>query len=146
MALVLSPTQAAEKLVAALALFERTLETPLVSGELDSWLCGAKEACDRVGPPLRARILREQSKLIEAGSSRDEASSPRADELREAAFVILEAYEAIERRLRELVAVAVEIEPREDKFDAHLQELAQDGLAFIVMTRRQDAALDEWHR
>lgn len=144
--LPLPSTPTAESLSAALADFERALDTPLVPGELDSLLQEIRAASQRLGPVLRMAADHEYPKLFEAITEQDIELGPRVARSRDDLAAIVDQHARLDGEIAELADAAEAIEPREEKFAEHLDRLVREGLEWVMAVRRFQVAVDTWHQ
>lgn len=131
--------------LSALARFEKWLETPVVPGELPSWLQSARKACDEVGTLLECEIKERHNNLLRAIFSQDSELARRVDELKAKDKNLLSQWESIHHDLNRLCELAVRAEPDEERLDEHMEDFIAKALRFVIDSRKQDNALTTWY-
>lgn len=137
--------RAGDELAAGLVSLERAIMNPLVPGELVAWLRSVQQAATVVRPLLHERIEQDHQKMLQEIVRQDIELASRVEQMREEAAAILSQFAGWEASVKEFAEVAADVEPREEKFQSHLQGIVQSGIDFIVATRKQEAAIHTWH-
>jgi len=138
--------QLCEELTQALAALERALETPLVSGELVTWLQEVQQVISQLAPEIHERIEHDHPQLLAQILQQDLELASHVEQLRDEDQAIVQHFALLRRGIDELSSVAASIEPQENKLRGHRQELIQDGIEFILRLHKQEVAIDTWYR
>lgn len=136
----------ANQLTVALSSLERVLVTPLVPGEFVAWISSVQDATLLVGPLLTVRLQQEHAQILVEILQQDAELSQRVEHMRDGSVAIQSGFGKFEQKVSKLGEIANEVGSREDKFDSYMQQLIQDGIELVVMIRKQEAAIDTWHR
>jgi hypothetical protein len=133
------------RFLSALARFETCLETPVVPGELPTWLASAKKSCDEIGVLLRDEINSAHKKLLGEMARRDMALATRAEALKAKDSELFGQQNDIRVELESLLARADHFEPHESKLDEEVSRLVDAALGFVIEARKQNTALTTWY-
>lgn len=129
----------------ALTSFERALATPVVSGELGSWITHARIACDQVGTLLRGDVQRKHAELYAQILRQDPELASQVEKLQEAdAQIATFEYEEVHARLRNLSDRANVADKHEARVSDSLEDTIQRAQAFVIQARTQETALSTW--
>jgi len=137
------PNQQQEAFRAALTELERSLESPLVPGELDDWLTSVLKAFDDLQPVLAAQLGKHKEVYQEIGEEDQELLS-RVDQLADTDAKLAAQVEQLRKKFAAMESQAEEIEPRENRIHDALQNLSDEGLVLVIELRKQEAAIDTW--
>lgn len=132
-------------LLTALAEFEKCLGTPVISGELPSWMQAARQACEKVGAQLQGAAARTHEKLLSEMALEDPDLLPRIDELRATEVELTARQSDLQRHFDQLRDRAEAVEPHEQKLDDQIEQLIEQGLRLVIDVRRHETALTTWY-
>jgi hypothetical protein len=138
--------QLCEELSQSLAALESALETPLVSGELVTWLQEVQQDINQLAPEILERVERDHPQLLGQIMQQDLELASHVEHLQNEDRVILQQFTVLRRGIDELASIAASIEPQENKLRNFLQELIQDGIELILRLHKQEVAIDTWYR
>jgi hypothetical protein len=124
--------------------FETCLETPFVPGELERWMEAVRSAWGHLSPVLGDRFEREQPELFEQIVADDPELHERVNELREHNAQVLALRRDLEQRITWLHERVSRVEPDEKRLDDELSRFIEDGLRFVIESRKQEVALRTW--
>src|SRR4051812_12519476 len=135
---------ASAELNEALAALETALLTPVVSGELESWVRTAEAATNKLSeklPTFLKTVLHPQ--YAEIAKSDTELLTRVQQLIEEDQNLILEQ-EAFRNRMSDFAKRASQIKKDEAQVASERTKLEQDGIALILRIKRQRAAADTW--
>jgi len=140
----MNETLTSHRLEELLQELEVQLETPIISGELRTWLDSVGHMVAELGPVLRERVQNvhpRQFKQIRKDADnllREIEMMKREDE------AILNELALHERAVPQLCELAKKAEPDELRFADHVKNLVREGLQFIIRVRTQERAIETW--
>ena len=123
---------------------ERQLETPIIPGELRSWLEAVEQCCHEVCPILRQHINEvhpQEYKLIKRDADN---LLRRVEQMKKEDSDILTELAMQERAVANLHQLAARAEPNELKAEEHVKNFVRDALMFIIRIRTQERAIETW--
>ncbi|MBW3541217.1 MAG: hypothetical protein KY476_13190 [Planctomycetes bacterium] len=133
-----------EPLQAELQQLETCLETPFVPGELEGWIGAVLEAWERLEQPFRSRFGEDHPQQFEEIAEADPELLTQVKHLREGDARVMERFRELQQRIRRLSPSVSRAEPDEKLVDDDLERLVDDGLAFVIETRKQEVATRTW--
>lgn len=122
---------------------ERSLLTPLISGELETWAQSAHEAFVVAEAVIRGTVARHAGEIDQIQAD-DPDLGTEVEKLRAADAEILKATDRLRDRFDLLIGVAPKIEPAEAPGSALAEKLSEEGIELILEVRRQEEALKTW--
>jgi hypothetical protein len=128
----------------ALSRLERALLTPVISGELESWVRTVQEATAALAEPLQQyvqKILHAQYAEI---AKNDPEMLPRVEQLISTDKSLLEGYQHFLAKVADLVHRAPAAKKDENKVSGPLADVEKEGTALILGIRKQQAAASAW--
>ena len=125
--------------------FESCLQTPIVSGELTTWLEDAREAFDRVSDSLKNCSERQTEMLNEILHSDSELLG-RVEDLRQLDAKVDSQVSGLQNKIAQLCDRAKAVEPDELKLEKPVQDLINQGLEFVLAARKLDTGVSTWHQ
>lgn len=128
----------------AMTKLETALLTPLVSGELESWVKEVREAAAALGAPLRdylETVLHAQYVQI---AKTDEELLPRVEQMIEEDKNLLAEYQGFLAELETLTTRVPSAEKDELKVTDHRAHVETRGNALILRIRKQRAVASTW--
>jgi hypothetical protein len=128
----------------ALEAFEVALDTPVVSGELADWLESVGQAWANLSAQLSTHFSTAHTQQLQEIGEQDLELLPRVEQLEAEDAAILEEGEALAQTVARTTTHAPKLEPDEEKAQAHIKMLIDDGLAFVARVRRQEVAIQTW--
>lgn len=134
-----------DALAEALRTLETNLETPVVPGELTTWIRNVKESCDAVGCRLREAIEHSHEERFQQIVAQDPALMPRVQQLRIEDQELLGDAKTIAHAIANLEKQNGDRVANQAKSDERIAEIVELGIAFVVRTRTQETALSTWH-
>ncbi len=133
-----------ESVATALAELERTLLTPLIPGEVETWAQAAWRAFAVAAPLLQQRIRCVHAEEISQILDDDPELSAQVQRLRETGNQILAAMENLGLKLSRLARITPALEPNEAPAAEIAKRLSQQGIELVVSIRRQDEEIRTW--
>jgi uncharacterized membrane protein YccC len=134
------PTTGEESPLKAL---EAALESPLVPGELDTWLETVEQAFQQAEGELRERLSNEHRRQLKQVQKQDAELSTRVEELGETDQELLDRLEHLGRHLRALRERG-DGDGETQRVDRSAERLSEEGLKFVIDVRKQEAAINTW--
>lgn len=133
------------RFLAALARFERSLETPIVPGEMAAWLRKAREALREAGERFRDEEDAAHEQLRQDILREDIALAPRVEELKEKHEDVRDRWIKIRMELEQLCEEAERAEPHEAKLDDEIERFKEKALSFVIAARSHETAITTWY-
>jgi hypothetical protein len=128
----------------ALDTLERCCETPVVPGELVSWLECVETALAELDASLRLQLGNRHRGQFEQ-IVRDDTSLQRpVEQLQREDREVAQDFDALRTRVGALTERAAAIEPDEASMSEEVDRFARDALWFVIRVRRQDTAIQTW--
>lgn len=128
-----------------LARLEECLETPVVPGELPTWLQTVREQSYKFGKLLGREVNEKHAPLLEEMFRQDPELGQRVEDLKESDKSLLADWSNLHLRLDQLFNKAERAEPNEVSLDEEIKRFTEKALGFVVQTRKQDKALTTWY-
>jgi len=130
---------------AALNRLEANLLTPLVPGEVKSWIAIVTESAQQVDTLLRGPVLAAQRKDYSQIGDQDKELLHRVEQMKKGDGECLVQFEALLARIEKIVRGAdLQSEPNETAFKVALSTVAEHGLAAVIQVKRQEKARETW--
>ena len=124
--------------------FESCLQTPIVSGELETWLEDAGEAFDRVSESLKQGSER-QTEMLNNILHRDTELLGRVEDLRQLDAQVDSQVNVLHSKIAQLCERAKAVEPDELQLEKPVHDLIDQGLAFVLAARKLDTGVSTWY-
>jgi len=128
----------------ALGTFEKGLVTPVVPGELASWIASLRESLDEVGNCLRNAVESVHDERYQQIVQRDAELSTRVTQMREEDVQLLSDFHAVDHQLTTLETQQSAKTAGVSKMDRLRADLVDQSLAFVIRVKAQEAALSTW--
>jgi hypothetical protein len=142
---LMSTSSQEKELRASLSRFEDCVETPVVPGELASWLDDARQALELVETALHRQAYPEHVELLRKTAREDAELIARVEQLIEAERQVVSLFSTVRTKLDLLADRAVAVESDEGKLVKPLEEFVDASLAFVLAARKQDNAVSTWY-
>jgi hypothetical protein len=127
----------------ALDTLERCCGTPVVPGELVTWLESVEAAFTELEASLRQQSGRHSEQLNQI--MRDDTSLQRqVDHLKREDHELSDMFGALKARATAFAERAAAIEPDEASMSEEVESFARDGAWFVIRVRKQDTAIRTW--
>ena len=133
------------ELKAALEVLETSIATPIVPGELATWLADLQHAWAEAAAQVHFHVKHLHPRQFEEIAEQDPELLPRIELLKAEDAAIEEERGKLNDRVVRLVEHAPQIEPDEEKVKSHLKGVIDDATALIVRVRKQTVALQTWY-
>jgi hypothetical protein len=133
------------ELKAALDAFERSLETPIVSGELSPWLVDVQKTCSEAAAQTHFHTKHLHARQYEEIAKQDPELLPRLDLLKAEDTAIEQERDQLNQTMARIAQHAANFEPDEEKSHKFTKSLIDDGLAFVARVRKQSVAVQTWY-
>lgn len=139
-----TPATTEDELKNALAAFETSLATPVVSGELSEWLDAVKQTWAEVLAKAHYQVKHEHPRQFEQISKQDPELLSRVEQLQAEDAGIEHDRETLSQIVSRTTTHAPKLEPDEEKAQHHTKKLVDEGMAFILRVRSQEVAIQTW--
>lgn len=133
-----------QDLKSSLECFENCLITPVMSGELISWVDETRSAWTEAFAQVRQHVSELHPRQYKQISQEDPELLPKTEKLQAEDALIEDDAEEFERLLHRFAEHAPKFEPDEEKIATHMKSLIDDGIEFITRVRKQEAAVQTW--
>jgi hypothetical protein len=140
-----STTHHDEDLKTALSKFENNLVSPIVSGELASWIEEVKTGWSDASAQIHYHIKHLHPRQFDEISKQDPELLPRIELLKAEDDAIEQQREQFSSVMNRVSEHAPKLEPDEEKAQKHTKTLVDDGTAFLTRVRKQEAAVQTWY-
>jgi hypothetical protein len=138
-------THQEDDLKTALAKFESNLVSPIVSGELASWIDDVKTGWSEASEQIHYHIKHLHPRQFDEIGTQDPELLPRIELLKAEDDAIEEQRKQLSTTMDRVTQHAPKLEPDEEKAQKHTQTLVDDGTAFLTRVRKQEAAVQTWY-
>ena len=129
----------------ALQKLETNLETPVVPGDLSSWISNLRGSIDTVGRLLHDVVVDSHEQCFRQIQEQDPELSPRVQQLRNEDQELLRDFEAVAGAISNLEKQNGDRVANQADSDDKIAEIVQLGLAFVIRTRTLETTLSTWH-
>lgn len=133
-----------DHLTESLQSFETNLVTPVVPGELATWIAAVRASCEHVGEALRAEQTAHKS-MFDEMRKQDPELLPRVEDLRQEDEEIRGVFDSLLRKISALARLPAEQVENRPAGDEQISHVSEQGLALIRRVRTQEAAVSTWH-
>ncbi len=137
-------TEPEHELRLSLERFETCLVTPMMAGELLSWVDELQNAWTDAFAHVRQHATELHPRQYQQISKADPELLPRTEKLQAEDAEIDEDCDEFARHLHRFAEHAPKFEPDEEKIAGHAKTLVDDGVEFITRVRKQEAAVHAW--
>jgi hypothetical protein len=134
-----------DDLKAALTVFETSLLTPTISGELSSWLEQVQKTWEEASAQVHYHLKHLHPRQYEEISKQDPELLPRVDQLRSEDGAIEEQRAQLSRSIGRVGQEAPKLEPDEEKAQKYTKSIVDAGTAFLIQVRKQEVAVQTWY-
>jgi hypothetical protein len=129
---------------AALDTLERCCATPVVPGELVTWLETIETAFAELESSLRQQIDRRHRAQFEQIMRDDPALQRPVEQLKREDGELAQVFEHLKQRATALAERAAALEPDEGSMSEEVDRFSRDGAWFVIRVRKQDTAIRTW--
>ncbi len=140
-----APANQELELKAALDAFERSLETPIISGELSPWLVDVQKTWSEAAAQTHFHTKHLHARQYEEIAKQDPELLPRLDLLKTEDTAIEQLRDQLNQTVIRVGQHAPSFEPDEEKSQKFTKSLIDDGLAFVTRVRKQSVAVQTWY-
>ncbi len=124
---------------------ETSLETPVMSGELISWVTTVTRTWERLGVLMRDDLQREHAALYATIAREDPELSSRVEKLRKTdEQLAIFDFGNVQSSLTQLFDRAESVEQDESKASLLRADAVKLALAFVIGVRTQETAIASW--
>jgi hypothetical protein len=132
------------ELRAALTSFETSVTTPIVSGELDTWLETVMKSWTKTSAHIQHQTQHAHPRQYEEISKADPALLPRVEQLRAEDQAIEADRETLNKTLSRIGQRASKLEPDEAKAQPQIERVTEEAVALVARVRKQEVAVETW--
>ena len=129
----------------ALADFETSLVTPIISGELATWAKEVQKTWSEASAQIHYHLKHLHPRQYGEISQQDPELLPRIELLQAEDEAIEQQREQLAQAISRVTQHMPKFEPDEEKAQKHTKILVDDGTAFLVRVRKQEAAVQTWY-
>jgi len=123
---------------------ETAADTPVVSGDMESWLQSMDDALNRTQAAVRANTLQMHAPQLATIRREDQEMLRRVEELQREDTRIAEDITALRARIPVLKAMVERIEPDEKRAETAVADLSALAVQLVARIRKQETALRTW--
>lgn len=134
-----------DDLKAALTTFETSLLSPTVSGELTTWLEEVQKSWDEASTQIHYHIKHLHPRQYDEISKQDPELLPRIDQLRAEDEAIEQQRAQLAQSIGRVGQHVPKMEPDEEKAQKYTKAMIDNGTAFLIQVRKQEAAVQTWY-
>lgn len=128
-----------------LAEFETDLLTPIVSGGLAGWIDEAKKSWAEASTQIHYCIKHHHPRQFDEIGKQDAELLPRIELLQAEDDAIEQQREQISTAVTRVAEHVPKLEPDEEKAQKYTKALVDEGTAFLIRVRKQEAAVQTWY-
>jgi hypothetical protein len=129
----------------ALALFETSVATPIVSGELPDWAEKVQKAWSEASAQVHYHVKHLHPRQYHEISNEDPALFQQVELLKTEDEAIEHEREKLTQSVTRVATHVPRLEPDEGKANNRVQTLIDEALAFVVRARKQEVAVQTWY-
>jgi hypothetical protein len=129
----------------ALAAFETSVATPIVSGELPDWTEKVQKAWSDASAQIHYHLKHLHPRQYQEISKEDPALFQQVELLKTEDQAIEHDREKLNQRVMSVATHAPKLEPDEGKANNHVQNLIDEAMAFVMRARKQEVAVQTWY-
>lgn len=131
--------------LSALDRLERSLETPIIPGELPTWLRTVRNLFAEVDSKYELEIEEIHSQILQQIARQDPELVARVEQLQGQDEELMTQWRALQGKSRRLRNDVEQIEPHESAFEDRVEKFRDEALGFVIEARKQEAALTAWY-
>lgn len=135
-----------EQLRGALDKLEQCLETPILSGHMDEWLCACRQLWIDVESALQMRIDEGHGEMLEEIAAQDPELLPRIEKLLAEDSILLKAASELRNDADWLAAACKNQSSDQQRVDEQLQRFSKRALEWVLRIRAQETAIMTWYQ
>ncbi|HZL89933.1 MAG TPA: hypothetical protein VFB96_16315 [Pirellulaceae bacterium] len=128
----------------ALTRLETGLMTPVVSGELASWVHAAQKAAKEMGAQLNEYLGSTQRRQYRQIATSDPELLNRVQQLESEDQELLAEYEKLAKKLDDLSQMVSAADKHESRAEEQRADFEKQGLTLILRIRKHQVATDTW--
>lgn len=133
-----------QQLLRALQQLEDQLHSPVVPGELSTWVTQAKTAIDEVGEQLLPRMKNTHERQMKVILGEDQEMGRQVEKLFAERDSIREIYSSVSRLAAGLLSQIEAFEKHERKAELAVKQIVDEGLELVLRVRGQEKAIAVW--
>lgn len=140
----MAQTNCQSDLTIAITAFETSLNTPIVSGELDEWVAEVQKTWAEASVQIQYDTQHLHARQFQEMTKVDPELLPRVDLLKKEDVGIEQQWEQLKQAITRTAQHLPKLEPDEEKAEKHVKQLVDEGLAFVARVRKQEVAIETW--
>jgi hypothetical protein len=129
----------------ALANFETSLVTPIVSGDMTAWIEEVQKVWAEASAQIHYHIKHLHPRQYDEIGNQDPELLPRIELLKAEDEAIEQQREQIASAVGRVAQHVPKLEPDEEKAQKHTKSLVDDGTGFLSRIRKQEVAVQTWY-
>jgi hypothetical protein len=129
----------------ALASFETSVATPIVSGELPDWADKVQKAWSEASAQVHYHVKHHHPRQFQEISNEDPALFQQVELLKAEDEALEQQREKLNQSVTRVASNVPKVEPDEGKANHQVQTLIDEALAFVVRARKQEVAVQTWY-
>lgn len=128
----------------ALTRLETSLLTPVVSGELASWVRAVQQAAGELGARLKSYLGSTQRSQYRQISASDSELLARVQQLAQEDQELLADFAQLEKNLDKLAQMVSAADKHESRAQEQRSDLEKQGIGLVLRIRKHQVAADTW--
>jgi uncharacterized coiled-coil DUF342 family protein len=128
-----------------LTMFETSLLTPTVSGELPSWLEEVQKTWEEASAQIHYHVKHLHPRQYDEIAKQDPELLPRIEQLQAQDDAIEQQRAELSQTIGRIGQHAPKLEPDEEKAEKYVKGLIDAGTAFLIQVRKQEVAVQTWY-
>jgi hypothetical protein len=134
-----------DDLKSALTTFETSLLSPTVSGQLANWLDEVQKSWEEASAQIHFHVKHLHPRQYDEISKQDPELLPRIEQLQAEDEAIEQQREQLAQSIGRVGQHVPKMEPDEEKAQKYTKAMIDNGTAFLIQVRKQEAAVQTWY-
>jgi hypothetical protein len=134
-----------DELNTVLAKFETSLLSPTISGELASWLEEVQKSWEEASTQIHYYIKHLHPRQYDEIAKQDPELFPRIEQLQAEDEAIEQQRAQLSQSIGRVGQHVPKMEPDEEKAQKYTKAMIDNGTAFLIQVRKQEAAVQTWY-
>jgi uncharacterized protein (UPF0335 family) len=128
----------------ALAAFETSITTPVISGELFDWIEKVERSWTEVSQQIDEQLKELHPKQFDEIAEADAALLRQVELMRAEDECIADEQASLNQTVARMREHLPKFEPDEAKAQPHIEKIQAVGVAFVARVRKQEVAVQTW--
>jgi hypothetical protein len=141
----MNQTNSEAELREALASFETSIATPIISGELPDWVDKIQKAWSEASAQVHYHVKHLHPRQYQEISNEDPALFQQIELLKAEDEAIEQEREKLNQSVTRVATHVPKLEPDEAKANNYVQALIDEAMTFIMRARKQEVAVQTWY-